>query len=88
MRKLMALILVLALTLGLGCACTEQEQDNFLVSDWKLVYAYGDSVIAEQTVFIYGDNTFEVMDEDHSKKEPGTLAEKRWSCQRRMILCR
>ena len=37
MRKLMSLILVLALTIGLGCACA--EQDNFLVSDWKLLYA-------------------------------------------------
>jgi hypothetical protein len=71
MRKLMALILVLALTLGLGCACA--EQDNFLVSDWKLLYAFGDSAIAEQTVFIYEDNTFEVMDEDESKKGTWTF---------------
>lgn len=67
----MALILVLALTLGLGCACA--EQDNFLVSDWKLLYAFGDSAIAEQTVFIYEDNTFEVMDEDESKKGTWTF---------------
>ena len=71
MRKLMSLILVLALTIGLGCACA--EQDNFLVSDWKLLYAFGDSAIAEQTVFIYEDNTFEVMDEDESKKGTWTF---------------
>ncbi len=71
MRKLMALILMLALTLGLGYTCA--EQDNFLVSDWKLLYAFGDSAIAEQTVFIYEDNTFEVMDEDESKKGTWTF---------------
>ena len=73
MRKLTALILVLALALGLGCACAEEEQDNFLVSDWKFLYTYEDTAIAEQTVFIYEDGTFEVMDENDSAKGTWTF---------------
>ena len=71
MRKLLSLILALSLVLGLACA--RAEQDNFLVSDWSLLYTFGDSAIAEQTVFIYEDNTFEVMDGDESKKGTWTF---------------
>ena len=71
MRKLLSLILALSLVLGLACA--RAEQDNFLVSDWSLLYTFGDSAIAEQTVFIYEDNTFEVMDEDESQKGTWTF---------------
>ena len=71
MRKLFSLILALSLALGLACASA--EQDNFLVSDWSLLYTFGDSAIAEQTVFIYEDNTFEVMDENESKKGSWTF---------------
>lgn len=71
MRRLLSFILVLALSLGLVCA--QAEQDNFLISDWKLFYALGDSAIAEQTIFIYEDYTFEVMDEDESKKGTWTF---------------
>ena len=71
MRKLLSLILALSLVLGLACA--QAEQDNFLVSDWSLLYTFGDSAIAEQTVFIYEDNTFEVMDENESKKGTWTF---------------
>ena len=71
MRKLLSLILALSLVLGLACA--RAEQDNFLVSDWSLLYTFGDSAIAEQTVFIYEDNTFEVMDGDESKKGTWTI---------------
>ena len=70
MRKLLSLILILSLSLGLLCA--HAEQDNFLVSDWNLSYSYEGTVIAEQTIFIYEDNVFEVMHEDESKK--GTWA--------------
>ena len=73
MRKLISLMLVLALSLCLAGSLAEEAQDNFLVSDWKLLYAYGDAAIAEQTVFIYEDNTFEVMDEDESKKGTWTF---------------
>ena len=71
MRKLLSLILALSLVLGLACA--RAEQDSFLVSDWSLLYTFGDSAIAEQTVFIYEDNTFEVMDENESKKGSWTF---------------
>ena len=66
MRKFLSVILIMTLCLGLACA--RAEQDNFLVSDWKLIYTFGDSAIAEQTLFIYEDNTFDVMDENDSKK--------------------
>jgi hypothetical protein len=68
MRKLFSLFMVLVLALGLSCSWAEETQDNFLISDWKLFYAYGDTAIAEQTIFIYDNNTFEVMDEDQSKE--------------------
>jgi hypothetical protein len=71
MRKLLLLILVLVLSLGLVCA--QAEQNQFLVSDWMLLYTYGDSAIAEQTLFIYEDNTFEVMNEAESKKGTWTF---------------
>lgn len=71
MRKLLSFILILTLSLGLVCA--HAEQDNFLISDWKLFYALGDNAIAEQTIFIYEDNTFEVMDEDESKRGTWTF---------------
>ena len=71
MRKLLSLMLALVLFLGLTCA--QAEESNFLISDWKLFYAFGDSAIAEQTVFIYEDNTFEIMDEDESKKGTWTF---------------
>lgn len=73
MRKLISLLMALVLTLGIACALAEDAPDNFLISDWKLFYAYGDSAIAEQTVFIYEDNTFEVMDEDQSAKGTWTF---------------
>jgi len=71
MRKLFSIILVLALSLGLVCA--QAEQNNFLISDWTLLYALGDSAIAEQIIFIYEDNAFEVMDGDESKKGTWTF---------------
>lgn len=71
MRKLLSLILIL--TLALGLACAHAEQDNFLISDWKLFFAFGDNAIAEQTIFIYEDNTFEVMDGNESKKGTWTF---------------
>ena len=67
MRKLLSAFL-LALLLLLSITCSQAEQDNFLVSDWTLHYAYGSMMIAEQNVFIYEDKTFEVMDEGESKK--------------------
>ncbi len=71
MRKLIAVILALALLSGLACAFA--EEDNFLISDWKLVYTYDGSFLAEYTVFIYEDNTFEIMDENESKKGTWTF---------------
>ena len=72
MRKPVSLIMVLVMSLGLSCAWAEAAQDNFLISDWKLFYSLGDFAIAEQTIFIYEDNTFEAMDENESKKGPWT----------------
>lgn len=66
MRKLISLMLVLALSLSLASALA--EQDNFLISDWTLLYTYEDNAIAEQTIFIYEDGTFDVMDEGQSMK--------------------
>ena len=66
MRKLFSLFLVVLLVFSLAAA--QAEQDNFLISDWKLQYTYDETLIAEQTIFIYEDKTFEVMDEDQSKK--------------------
>ena len=71
MRKFVSLILALSLVLGLACA--QAEQNNFLISDWSLLYTFGDSAIAEQTVFIYEDNTFEVIDGNESKKGTWTF---------------
>jgi len=71
MRKLIALILTLSLALGLGCACA--EQDNFLISDWMLLYTLEDNAIDESVIFIYDDNTFEIMTEDESKKGTWTF---------------
>ena len=68
MRKLFSLLMALVLTLGFACARSEDTPDNFLISDWKLFYTFGDTAIAEQTVLIYEDNTFEVMDENESAK--------------------
>ena len=73
MRKLVSLIMALVMSLGLSCAWAEAAQDNFLISDWKLFYSLGDFAIAEQTIFIYEDNTFEAMDENESKKGTWTF---------------
>lgn len=72
MRKLISMILAAALLLCLASALAEQE-DNFLVSDWKLVYTFGGMEIEGQTIFIYEDNTYEVMDADESKKGTWTF---------------
>ena len=53
MRRRFSLIMALVMLLGLACAWAEDAQDNYLISDWKLFYAFGDSKIAEQTIFIY-----------------------------------
>ena len=71
MRKLLSLILIL--TLSLGLVCVHAEQDSFLISDWKLSYTYGGTVIAEQTIFIYEENTFEVMDDKESEQGTWTF---------------
>ena len=71
MRKLLSFILILTLSLGLVYA--HAEQDSFLISDWNLLYAQGDNAIMEQTLFIYEDNTFEVMVENESKKGTWTF---------------
>jgi hypothetical protein len=73
MRKLISLMLVLALSLCLAGSLAEEAQDNFLISDWKFLYTFGDSAIAEQTVFIYEDNTFEIMDGNDSEKGTWTF---------------
>lgn len=72
MRKLISMILAASLLLCLVSALAEQD-NNFLISDWKLVYTYGDLEIAEQTIFIYEDNTFEAMDADESQKGTWTF---------------
>lgn len=67
MRKLLALVLILSLFLSLACA--QAEQDNFVVSDWSLHYTFDGTEIAEQSLFIYEDGTFEVMDETKESKK-------------------
>ena len=71
MRKLFSLFLAVLLVFSLAMA--QAEQDNFLISDWKLQYTYDETLIAEQTIFIYEDKTFEVMDEDQSNKGTWTF---------------
>ena len=73
MRKLISMILAMAMILSLGCARAEEGQDSFLISDWTLFYAFEDTAIAEQTVFIYDDNTFEVMDDNQKAKGTWTF---------------
>ena len=71
MRKLISLMLALVLALGLVCA--QAEETNFLVSDWMLLYTLGDNAIDESTLFIYEDNTFELMTEEGNKKGTWTF---------------
>ena len=73
MRKLASLFMTLVMILGIACARAEDTQDNFLVSDWKLFFALGDTTIAELTIFFYEDNTYEMIDEDESKKGSWTF---------------
>ena len=70
-RKMISLILALTLALGIGCACA--EQNSFLVSDWMLLYTAGDNAIDEQPIFLYEDNTFEMMGESESQKGTWTF---------------
>lgn len=72
MRKIIAFLMVLTMMAGLVCAQAEKADTEFLVSDWSLIYTYDGMIMAEQTVFIYDDKTFEIMDEDEKKK--GTWA--------------
>jgi len=65
--------MALVMILSLACARAEDAQDNFLISDWKLLYTFDDSPIAEATIFVYEDNTFELMDEENSKKGTWTF---------------
>ena len=66
MRKLISVFLAVILALGVCCACA--EQDNFLVSDWMLLYTFEDNAIDEQAIFIYEDHTFEMPVENESQK--------------------
>jgi len=68
MRKIIAILAVCMLVFSLTGAQAEKTDTEFLVSDWKLTYSFGGATIAEQTVFLYDDNTFEIMDEDEKKK--------------------
>ena len=72
MRKLIALSLALMMMACLLCAHAETADESFLISDWKLTYALAGQTLAEQTLFLYEDHTFEVMDED--EKASGTWA--------------
>ena len=73
MRKLIAILTILTLILGLAGAQAESADNNFLISDWSLIYTYDGTIYAEQTLFIYEDGTFEVMDENESKKGTWTF---------------
>ena len=66
MRKLIALMITLVLTFGIVSAVAEEAPGNFPVSDWKILYTFEDSAIKEQLIFIYEDNTFDVIDEDET----------------------
>ena len=68
MRKLISLILAAALLLGLVSAMAEEQDTRFLISDWKLVYSYGNLIIEEQTLFLYEDKTFEAMTDKETAK--------------------
>ena len=71
MRKMISLFLAIVLALGVCCACA--EQDNFLVSDWMLLYTFEDNAIDEAPIFIYEDHTFEMPVDNESKKGTWTF---------------
>lgn len=71
MRRLLSVILMISLCFGLAGA--RAEQDSFLVSDWKLLYSFEGTPIAEQFVYIYEDGTFDVADGDDSLKGTWTF---------------
>ena len=71
MHKLLSLVLATVMVVCL--ACSHAEQSGFPAGDWTLLYALGDSAIAEQRVLIRENNTFEVSDEDESKEGTWTF---------------
>ena len=71
MRKMISLFL--AIVLALGVCCVYAEQDNFLVSDWMLLYTFEDNAIDEAPIFIYEDHTFEMPVDNESKKGTWTF---------------
>ena len=73
MRKLISAILVLMMIFASGFTGAQAEQYDFLIGDWTIEYSYGGMVIAEQAVFIYDNNSFEITDEGQSEKGTWTF---------------
>lgn len=64
MRKLISTMSALIMIVSLCSTSAFAEQNDFLTGNWKMEYSLGGAVIAEQTVIIYDDSTFEVFDEE------------------------
>ncbi len=73
MRKLILATLVFMMTLTFSLTCAHAEQNNFPVGEWTIEYLYEGTTIAEQTICIYEDNTFEAIDEEQIKEGTWTL---------------
>ena len=64
MKKTVMLILVLALAMPWTTVMAAQDSD--LTGEWLLEYSFGGAQIAQQSVVMNENNTFEVSDEDGS----------------------
>ena len=68
MRKMMkkTVMLVLVLVLAMPWTTVMAAQYSDLTGDWLLEYSFGGAQIAQQSVIMNENNTFEVTDEDGS----------------------
>ena len=68
MRKMMkkTVMLVWVLTLAMSWTAVIAAQDIDLAGNWQLEYSFGGAQIAQQSVVINENNSFEVTDEDGS----------------------
>ena len=68
MRKMMkkTVMLVLVLVLAMPWTTVTAAQYSDLTGDWLLEYSFGGAQIAQQSVIMNENNTFEVTDEDGS----------------------
>ena len=73
MRKLIAAIMTVFMLFVLCNTCVYAEQNSFQTGEWMLEYSLGGAVIAEQAVFLYDDNAFEIVDGDQSERGTWTF---------------